>query len=67
LWSDQLCAEEGGFWPTRAEYDSYPPHLRGQCKTIWRWFIEMQNEAEWLKTHAPGETDIKWFNLPGKE
>lgn len=64
LWSDQLCAEEGGFWATRAEYDDYPPHLRGQCKTVWHWFLHVQDEAAWLKEHVPGETDIKWFKLP---
>jgi hypothetical protein len=67
LWSDQLCTDESGFWPQRTQYNDLPPNLDGQCKTVWRWFLHTEADAAWLKEHAPGETDVKWFKLPETE
>jgi len=66
IWSDQLCADEGGFWPQRKQCEGLPPDLRGQMKTMWRFYLKLEDEEEFLKKHAPGETDIKWFKLAEK-
>jgi hypothetical protein len=62
--SDQLTTDDSGFWPHREQFNGFPPDFKGQCKTVWRWFLKVHDEAAWLIKHAPGETDIRWFKLP---
>ena len=64
IWSDQISADEGGFWPQRQEFDGYPVPLKGQSKTAWRWFIHTEHPQAFMETHDHfGVTDIKWFRL----
>lgn len=69
LWSDQLYADDGGFWAKREQWDDYPPRLSGQSKTVWRWFVTPDGkDADWLKSHVAGEfEDIRWFKLSEKK
>ncbi|MBZ0135532.1 MAG: hypothetical protein K8I27_04045 [Planctomycetes bacterium] len=64
IWSDQLYADEGGFWSRRDQWDGFPPHLAGQSKTVWRWFIATRDVA-WLSQRSGVDmTDAEWFRLP---
>lgn len=63
-WSDQLYADEGGFWARREQWDGFPPKLSGQSKTVWRWFIATK-DVDWLSERSGVDlADAEWFRLP---
>ena len=69
LWTDQLYAEEGHFWAKREQWDDYPPRLSGQTKTVWRFFVNIEeDDAAWLQPRCPGDYDrASWYRPPAKE
>jgi hypothetical protein len=66
-WSDQLYADEGGFWTRRDQWDDFPPRLTGQTKTVWRWYIEAR-DVDWLAGQSGQDlADVDWFRLPATD
>lgn len=62
-WSDQIFADEGGFWAKREQWEGFPPRLTGQNKTVWRWFITARDTA-WLAERSGVDlADAQWFRL----
>lgn len=64
IWTDQVFAPDGEWWAVREQYDSMPPRLSGQTKTVWRWFFESPGE-EWIDEHLQG--DREWARLPPED